>query len=68
MLERTKRVLLGTVLAAMAGCTASTGSSLNLAGNPRYCPTGTVLVCTSLYEPERELAPSCGCADLMGRR
>ena len=32
-----------------------------------YCPSSTVLVCTGLYEPERELAPSCACTDSLSR-
>jgi len=52
---------------ALTGCAAGGGSSPRIA-SAAYCPSGTVLVCTGLYEPERELAPSCACADLYSRR
>ena len=53
---------------ALAGCAAGGGKGLRLASNASYCPSSTVMVCTGLYEPERELAPSCACADLRGAR
>ena len=50
----------------VAGC-ASGPTPERVASGP-LCPAGTVLVCTGLYEPERELAPSCACADLTSSR
>lgn len=68
MIKPIQRLLLGAALAILAGCATSGAASLKWASNQQYCPAGTVLICTGLYEPERELAPSCGCADLVGRR
>lgn len=56
------------VAIGLSGCAAGGAKSFRMASNTNYCPTGTVMVCSGLYEPERELAPSCGCADLMSRR
>lgn len=53
---------------ALAGCAADGGKGLRMASSANYCPSSTVMVCTGLYEPERELAPSCACADLRGAR
>ena len=53
---------------ALSGCAAGTAKPFRLASNTSYCPTGTIMVCSGLYEPERELAPSCACADLMSGR
>ena len=62
-----KKTLLCCLAIALSGC-AGAGKPFRMASTTSYCPTGTVMVCSGLYEPERELAPSCGCADLMGGR
>ena len=51
----------------LTGCVGG-GKPLRIASNTQFCPTGTIMVCSGLYEPERELAPSCGCASMMGSR
>lgn len=61
-----KLTVLGLAI-ALTGC-ATGGSKPMRMATANYCPAGTVLVCTGLYEPERELAPSCACADLVGMR
>lgn len=68
MEKSTNWLLFGAMLITMAGCATSGSLTPKLASGHQYCPAGTVLICTGLYEPERELAPSCGCADLVGRR
>ena len=68
MVKDAKRVLLVAVTGTLVACATNGGGELRMATNKEYCPVGTVMVCSGLYEPERELAPSCGCASLMGRR
>ena len=67
MVRDAKRILLLVAASTLIGC-ANGGGELRMASNKQYCPVGTVMVCSGLYEPERELAPSCGCASPMGRR
>ena len=62
-----KKTLLVVLTIALSGCAAGGAKSLRMASGG-YCPAGTVLVCSGLYEPERELAPSCACAELIGGR
>ena len=61
-----KSTVLVILALALAGC-ATSGKPLRMASGG-YCPVGTVMVCSGLYEPERELAPSCGCAALISGR
>ena len=62
-----KKALIFSLAIAVSGCAAEGSKPLRMATSSSYCPTGSVLVCTGLYEPERELAPSCACADFGGR-
>ena len=62
-----KNTVLVILAVALAGCAAGGTKSMRMASGS-YCPAGTVMVCSGLYEPERELAPSCGCAELIGGR
>jgi len=66
-MKSARKFLLAGLAVALTGCAASGVKSARLAG-AAYCPAGTVKVCTGLYEPERELAPSCACADLVSSR
>lgn len=59
-----KTVLIASLALALTGCAAGGSKGPRLANAGGYCPASTVMVCTGLYEPERELAPSCACADL----
>ncbi|MDH4107541.1 MAG: hypothetical protein OEW35_04445 [Gammaproteobacteria bacterium] len=65
-----KRLTVLLVLASvLAGCAVQPGSPVRMATAASYCPSGSVLVCESLFEPGREIGPNqCGCADTLGRR
>lgn len=66
-MKSARKFVLAGLTIALAGCAGGGLNSPRLAG-AAYCPAGTVKVCTGLYEPERELAPSCACADLVSSR
>ena len=63
-----KRMLIIGLAGLLAGCATGGGKGLRMASQSQFCPSGTVMVCSGLYEPERELAPSCGCATVLGSR
>jgi hypothetical protein len=63
------RVIILSLFIALGGCAGSGSKPVSLAKNANYCPAGTVLVCTSLFEPGKELRPDrCACAELFGQR
>ena len=62
-----RKTLLLALAILLSGCAAD-GSKLRAASNTQHCPTGAVLVCTGMYDPRDELAPSCACADLFDGR
>lgn len=68
MVMDAKRMLIVGLAGLLAGCATGGGKGLRMATHTQYCPSGTIMVCSGLYEPERELAPSCACANVMGSR
>lgn len=50
---------------ALSGC-AARGDAPRMA-SANSCPSGTMMVCSGLYEAERELAPSCACTEFRRR-
>lgn len=63
----TSRLTLLLVLAGCLAACASSGMSSRAAG-AGYCPAGSIKVCTSLFEPEKERFPSCACSELITSR
>ena len=66
-MDATRTVTVVAVGMLLAGCVSS-GSTSPRQARANYCPAGTVMVCSGLYEAERELAPACGCAEVISGR
>lgn len=64
IVRMTSIALLAVCLSACAGG----GMSARQAASASYCPTGSVKVCTSLFEPSKERFPSCACTELISSR
>jgi hypothetical protein len=56
-------VLLALCTVACAGSGVSSRSV-----GAGYCPAGSIKVCTSLFEPQKERFPSCACSELISSR
>jgi hypothetical protein len=62
--KKTSIALLAVCLTACAGSGVSSRSSAGVS----HCPTGSIKVCTSLFEPSKERFPSCACSEMISSR